>query len=54
MHWLNKESLLIVKKFLLIVNENPKEVVNIADKIIDFNKKQKGKEIKILSPKQMV
>ena len=35
-------------------NENPKKVVNIVEKIIDCNKKQKGKVIKILSPKQML
>ena len=28
-------------------NENPKKVVNIAEKIFDFNKKQKGKGLKI-------
>ena len=35
-------------------NENPKKVVNIVEKIINCNKKQKGKVIKILSPKQML
>ena len=35
-------------------NENPKKVVNIAKKILDFNKQQKGKGIKILTPKQML
>ena len=35
-------------------NENPKKVVNIVEKIIDCNKKQKGKVIKILTPKQML
>ena len=35
-------------------NENPKKVVNIVEKIIVCNKKQKGKVIKILSPKQML
>ena len=33
-------------------NENPKNVVNIVRKIIDFNKK-KAKGLKILTPKQM-
>ena len=28
-------------------NENPKNVVNIVEKIFDFNKKQKGKGLKI-------
>ena len=35
-------------------NENPKKIVNIAEKIFDFNKQQKGKEIKILTSKQML
>ena len=35
-------------------NENPKKVVDIVEKIIDFNKQQKGKRIKILTPKQVL
>ena len=43
-------------------NENPKKIVNIVEKILDFNKQQKGKghplvlakHIKILTPKQML
>ena len=35
-------------------NENPKKVVNIVEKILDFNKQQKGKGVKILTPKQML
>ena len=35
-------------------NENPKKVVNIVEKILEFNKPQKGKGIKILTPKQML
>ena len=35
-------------------NKNLKKVVNIVEKILDFNKKQKGKGIKILTPKQML
>ena len=43
-------------------NENLKKVVNIVDKILEFNKEQKGKRrlldlaecIKILTPKQML
>ena len=35
-------------------NENPKEVVNMVEKIIDFNKEQKGKGLKILIPTQML
>ena len=35
-------------------NENPKKVVEIVEKMVDFNKQQKGKTIKILTPKQML
>ena len=35
-------------------NENPNKIVNIAENIIDFNKLEKGKGIKILTPKQML
>ena len=35
-------------------NENPKKVVNIIEKIIGFNKKQKDKGLKISTPKQML
>ena len=35
-------------------NEIPNKVLNIVEKIIDFNKQQKGKGIKILTPKQML
>ena len=31
-----------------------KKVVDIIEKIIDFNKQQKGKRIKILAPKQVL
>ena len=34
-------------------NENPKNVFNIVEKILDFNKQQRGKAIKVLTPKQM-
>ena len=33
-------------------NENPKKVVNIVEKVLDFNKQQKGKGIKILTSTQ--
>ena len=33
-------------------NENLKKVVNIVEKILTFNEQQKGKGIKILTPKQ--
>ena len=35
-------------------NENPKKIVNIVEKFLDFNKQQKFKELKILTPKQML
>ena len=35
-------------------NENSKKVAYIVEKILDFNKRQKGKGIKILTPKQML
>ena len=35
-------------------NENPEKVVNIVEKILDFNKQQKGKGIKILTPKKLL
>ena len=44
-------------------NENPNKIVNIVEKPLDVNKKQKGKrlaldfyrsQLKILSPKQML
>ena len=34
-------------------NENQKKVVEIVEKILDFNKQQKGKALKLLAPKQM-
>ena len=38
----------------ILENENPEKVVNIVEKIIDFNKTQKSKGLKILTPKQML
>ena len=35
-------------------NENPKLVVNVVEKITNFNKRQKHKGLKILTPKQML
>ena len=35
-------------------NENPNKIVDIAEKILDFNKQKKGKGIKVLTPKQML
>ena len=35
-------------------NENLKKVADIVEKILEFNKQQKGKESKILTPEQML
>ena len=35
-------------------NENPNKIVDIVEKILNFNKQQKGKGLKILTPKQML
>ena len=35
-------------------NGNRKEIIDNTSKIINFNKEQKGKELKILAPKQML
>ena len=35
-------------------NENLEKVVNIVEKILDFNKEHKGRGFKILTPKQML
>ena len=35
-------------------NENPNKIVDIAQNILDINKQQKGKGIKVLTPKQML
>ena len=35
-------------------NEKPNKKVEIAEKILDFNKQQKSKGIKLLTPKQML
>ena len=35
-------------------NENPNKIVDIVEKIHHFNKQQKGKGVKILTPKQML
>ena len=38
----------------VLENENPKKRVTIVEKILDFNKQQKIKGIKMLTPKQML
>ena len=35
-------------------NENPKKTVSVVGKFFDFNKQQKGKGHKILTPKQIL
>ena len=35
-------------------NENPNKIVDIVKKILNFNKKQKVKGLKILAPKQIL
>ena len=35
-------------------NENPNKIIDIAQNILDINKQQKGKGIKVLTPKQML
>ena len=34
--------------------ENPNEIVKIAEKILEFNRKQQGQGLKILTPSQML
>ena len=52
------ESLIYLSKFInskeIPEYQNPEKVVNIAEKTLDFNKQQKSKRIKILTPKQML
>ena len=43
-----------IKRKKITENENPKKVVDIVEKIIDFSKQQKGKRIKKLTPKQVL
>ena len=35
-------------------NKNPKKIVNIVEKILEFTKQQKGKGIEIFFPKKML
>ena len=35
-------------------NESRNKIVDIVEKILEFNKQQKGKGLKILTPKQML
>ena len=38
----------------VLENENPKKRVRIVERILDFNKQEKIKGIKMLTPKQML
>ena len=42
-----------VNKVEIPENQNPDKVIDIAEKIIGLDKQQKGKGLKILTPKQM-
>ena len=42
------------KKVVNTENENPKKQPIMLKKILNFNKQQKGKEIKILTPKKLI
>ena len=50
---LNDLRKVVIRKEIL-ENENPNKIIDIVEKIRDFNKQQKGKGIKILTPKQML
>ena len=43
-----------VNKKTIHKNENPDKVIDIVGKILDFNKQQKGKCLKILTHKQIL
>ena len=38
----------------ILENENPKKVVNIVEKTLNFNEQQKSRGLKILTPKKML
>ena len=52
MDWLISETLLLKKE--IPENQNPIKTLDIVEKIFDFNKQQKSKGTKILTPKQML
>ena len=45
--------MLLMKK-TIPENESPDKLINIAEKILEFKKQQKGLGLKILTPKQML
>ena len=52
MDWLIYETLLLENKFLKMENQN--KIADIVKKDLDFNKQHKSKQMKILTPKQML
>ena len=51
-----KTSILVVNTIIkeVLRNENRDKIINIVEKIFNFNKQQKGKGFKILTLKQML
>ena len=47
-------SINAVNKKIITENENPDKIIDIVAKLLDFHKYQKGKGVKILTPKQML
>ena len=43
-----------INKKEICEHKNPNKLVNIVQKILDFNKRQKGKGLKILTFKQLL
>ena len=44
----------VINRKEILENENPKKEINVVEELLDFNKQQKGKGIKILTPNQML
>ena len=44
----------VASKTTIPENENPDKIIDITEKILEFNKQRKRKELKILTPKQML
>ena len=44
----------VINKKKVTQNENPDKIINIVERILDFNKRQRGKGLKISTPKQML
>ena len=44
----------VINKKKVTQNENPDKIINIVERILDFNKWQRGKGLKISTPKQML